>query len=64
VLRQAAQYGHGPDAEAALLSVHGLLHLLGWDHRTPEEEKEMTSTTLSALARTGIRPATARLPEL
>ena len=63
VVRQAAQYGHAPEAEAALLSVHGLLHLLGWDHRTPEEEKEMTSRTLSALAGSGVQPATARLPE-
>lgn len=63
VLRQAAQYGHQPEVEAALLSVHGLLHLLGWDHATPREEEDMTATTLAALARAGLRPAVARLPE-
>jgi probable rRNA maturation factor len=63
VLRQADQYGHEPETEAALLAVHGLLHLLGWDHATQPEEEEMTSRTLAALARSEIRPATARLPE-
>lgn len=63
VVAQAAQYGHAPDAEVALLSVHGLLHLLGWDHATEREEEEMTTRTLAALARAGVRPATARLPE-
>lgn len=63
VVRQAAQYGHGPQTEAALLSVHGFLHLLGWDHGTAPEEEQMTSRTLAALARSQIEPATARLPE-
>src|SRR5262249_25839207 len=31
VLRQAEGFGHAPEVEAALLAVHGLLHLLGWD---------------------------------
>lgn len=63
VIRQAAQYGHDPATEAGLLAVHGLLHLLGWDHASPAEEEEMTSRTLAALARSQVRPATARLPE-
>lgn len=63
VVRQAARFGHDTDAEAALLSVHGLLHLLGWDHDTPRAESEMTARTLAALARSQIRPATERLPE-
>jgi len=62
-VRQAAQYGHDAETEAALLAVHGLLHLLGWDHATHPEEEEMTTRTLAALARSRIRPATARLPE-
>lgn len=62
-LRQAARYGHPPETEVALLAVHGLLHLLGWDHATEQEEGAMTSATLAALARSGVEPATARLPE-
>ncbi|WP_370894693.1 rRNA maturation RNase YbeY [Janibacter sp. GXQ6167] len=39
--RQAAEAGHAPIEEILLLTTHGLLHLLGYDHATPEEEKEM-----------------------
>lgn len=62
VLRQAAEHGHPPEAEAGLLSVHGLLHLLGWDHAEPEEEREMTRLTLAGLARAGVSLADRRLP--
>jgi probable rRNA maturation factor len=61
VVRQAESYGHEPAVEAALLSVHGLLHLLGWDHATVEEEREMTALTLACLARSGLHPSTGRL---
>lgn len=63
VVRQAARYGHDPGTEASLLAVHGLLHLLGWDHQSAQEEEEMTSRTLAALARSQVRPASERLPE-
>jgi probable rRNA maturation factor len=62
VVRQAAAFGHAAEVEAALLTVHGLLHLLGWDHATPEEEREMTRLTLACLSRSGLRPAGDRLP--
>ena len=62
VMRQAAAYGHGEEVEAALLVVHGFLHLLGWDHVTAAEEKEMTELTLRCLAESGIMPAHLRLP--
>lgn len=39
--RQAAEHGRQPDEEAEYLLVHGLLHLLGYDHATPEEKAEM-----------------------
>lgn len=42
-LKQAQAAGHGLDHELALLTVHGCLHLLGYDHGTPAEEKEMFS---------------------
>jgi len=38
---QAAKAGHPVAHELALLTVHGMLHLLGYDHAEPEEEKEM-----------------------
>ena len=41
--RQAAEHGRSADEEAEYLLVHGLLHLLGFDHGTPEEKQEMFS---------------------
>jgi probable rRNA maturation factor len=38
---QAKQAGHSTQAELELLAVHGVLHLLGYDHADPEEEAEM-----------------------
>ncbi|MDG3011844.1 rRNA maturation RNase YbeY [Rhodococcus sp. D2-41] len=38
---QAAAAGHPLEHELALLTVHGVLHLLGYDHAEPDEEKEM-----------------------
>lgn len=39
--RQAAEHGRTPDAEAEYLLIHGLLHLLGFDHAEPAEKAEM-----------------------
>ena len=39
--RQAVTAGHSTEAEIELLTVHGILHLLGYDHAEPEEHKEM-----------------------
>ena len=38
---QAAENGRTPDSEADYLLVHGLLHLLGYDHAEPAEKKVM-----------------------
>jgi probable rRNA maturation factor len=38
---QAKEAGHSPQEELELLTVHGILHLLGYDHADPEEEAEM-----------------------
>ncbi|WP_159801441.1 rRNA maturation RNase YbeY [Arthrobacter zhaoguopingii] len=38
---QAAAAGHTTKEELLLLTTHGMLHLLGYDHAEPEEEKEM-----------------------
>jgi probable rRNA maturation factor len=40
---QAATAGHTLGHELALLTIHGVLHLLGYDHAEPDEEKEMFS---------------------
>jgi len=39
--RQAVTAGHSTEAEIQLLTVHGILHLLGYDHGEPEEHKVM-----------------------
>jgi probable rRNA maturation factor len=39
--RQGVEAGHGFTAELELLTVHGILHLLGYDHAEPEEHREM-----------------------
>lgn len=47
---QAQEYGHSTEAEVNLLVVHGVLHLLGHDHATPEEEREMWALQARALS--------------
>ncbi len=39
--RQAAAAGHPVGDELKLLTVHGILHLLGYDHAEPDEHREM-----------------------
>ena len=39
--KQAKDAGHSTEDELHLLCTHGILHLLGYDHAEPDEEKEM-----------------------
>jgi probable rRNA maturation factor len=48
--RQAVEHGRPVDMELAHLLIHGILHLLGYDHYEPEEEREMRSKEERLLA--------------
>ncbi len=51
---QALEYGHSEKRELSFLIVHGLLHLLGYDHIEAEDEKEMFSLQEEILNEEGI----------
>lgn len=51
---QAEEYGHSFMRELGFLAVHGFLHLLGYDHETEEEEKEMFTRQTEILERYGL----------
>jgi probable rRNA maturation factor len=61
VLRQAREFGASEQAELGLLGVHGLLHLLGWDHESAAERNEMTRITVAALALSGLKVPPGRI---
>ena len=48
--RQAAEHDRPIIAEVTFLLAHGLLHLVGYDHATRREEREMTARTEALLA--------------
>lgn len=54
VEREATEQGIAPRDHLAHLVLHGLLHLLGFDHETPGEAEEMESLETALLARLGI----------
>ena len=51
---QAIEYNHSREREVCFLATHGLLHLLGYDHMTEEEEKEMFGKQEELLKEYGI----------
>ncbi|GGG13673.1 endoribonuclease YbeY [Lysinibacillus alkalisoli] len=56
-VEQAAEYGHSFERELGFLAVHGLLHLLGYDHMTAADEKEMFSKQDAILQSYGLARA-------
>lgn len=51
---QAKEYGHSNEREIGFLVVHGYLHLLGYDHQTEEDEKEMMKKGEEILKKVGL----------
>ncbi|WML25548.1 rRNA maturation RNase YbeY [Neobacillus sp. OS1-33] len=54
-IEQAEEYGHSFLRELGFLAVHGFLHLLGYDHMTEEEEKEMFTRQKEILDEYGLK---------
>ena len=52
--RQAMEYGHSLERELAYLAVHGILHLLGYDHMADEEKRNMRLEEEHVLSLLGI----------
>ena len=62
-MQQAAMRGHDLEAELALLVVHGLLHLLGEDHDTPERKARMWARQAQLLRGLGFDGPAVMAPE-
>jgi probable rRNA maturation factor len=61
--RQAARYGNSLHDELLLLAVHGMLHLLGYDHATHDEEAALWARQEEILAPLGVRDLSQRVYE-
>lgn len=57
VQEQADEYGHSFERELAYLTIHGMLHILGYDHMEPDDKAEMRKEEEFILTRLGyVRP--------
>lgn len=54
MVSQSLEYGHSEKRELSFLVIHGLLHLLGYDHMNKEDEKVMFSLQEEVLSDAGI----------
>jgi len=54
VAAQAEEYGHSPLRELSFLTVHGMLHLLGYDHMEEAERQEMEEEQRHVMEELGI----------
>lgn len=52
---QAEEYGHSLDRELGFLTAHSMLHLLGYDHMEPDEEKIMFAKQKEILDNLGLK---------
>ena len=52
---QANEHGHSLDREVGFLTAHSMLHLLGYDHMVPEEEKVMFAKQEEILSNLGLK---------
>lgn len=57
---QARQAGHRPEDELSVLTTHGILHLLGYDHGNEAEEREMFGLQARLLSAWSSAPGAAR----
>ena len=57
---QAEEAGHSPEREIAFLTVHGVLHLLGYDHETVPDRRRMRRREEEVLTEVGLRRDGAR----
>ncbi len=53
VQEQAEEYGHSFERELAYLTIHGMLHILGYDHMEPDDKAEMRKEEEFILQRLG-----------
>lgn len=51
---QAEEYGHSFERELYYLTVHGVLHCLGYDHETEEEKSEMREKEEEVMQKLGL----------
>ena len=54
VKEQAEEYGHSFERELAYMTIHGFYHLMGYDHMTEEEKKEMREQEENVLGQLNI----------
>jgi len=55
IFSQAEEYGHSPEREAGFLTAHAMLHLMGYDHESPEEESKMLEKQEAILSELGLK---------
>lgn len=53
--QQAETFGHSIERELAFLTVHGTLHLLGYDHIRPDDERQMRALQTGILKEMGLQ---------
>jgi probable rRNA maturation factor len=54
---QANEYGHSFEREVAFLTVHSMLHLLGYDHMEEDEERDMRARQRAVMELLGLTVA-------